>query len=331
MSNGIQILPRIKHGTTYVPTVGHVTSPVREDNVEHEPQPTASPQPEHHESQQETPKQQDNTLLIVVFAIIIVALIVLILWLVARSDTGKRWLNNTAEDKRARLRELTKQEAMVPSGAPALRSEKVNHKSVIGNASEDELRKYANMPIQELGPIPVIKTTIFAAEVPIEKPKSSESRVQIVEESDDDKESDSDSESDSGKESDSDSDNGAPAPDSSIAAATNAADQAARDRENDDIIDQEFSKKLQQFSQEPTDSDITDIKKEMDKAIDNMGEQEVQENPFPIQQLNTKGEPTKLYADKDALIEDGYDYNAVLKCCNGTQKVHKGHKWKFSA
>lgn len=312
MSAGIQILPRIKHGTTYVPTVGAISSPLVNDTQDGEPHATSSTQSDQPSEPVNTPKAQDNTLLIVVFAIIIVSLIILILWLVSRSDTGKRWLNNTPEDKRARLRELTRGPGMqldVP------KPEGVNHKSVLGNASEDELRKYASMPIHDIA-VPVIKTAVFTADIPVDKPKVA--RVEVVEDNDSD--SDSSSESDSTSESDSEDE-------SNQDDTKRIAEQ--RDRENDDIVDQEFNRKLQQFSQEPTDNDITDIKKEMDRAIDNMSDQVVQDNPFPIQQMNNKGEPTKVYDDRDSLTEDGYDYTAVIKCCNGNQKMHKSHKWKF--
>lgn len=327
--SGIQILPRIVPGTSYVPTTGYKDNntngdkEIKQSGVE--PHTPRSPSTNHTDDEQKTeqkPATQDNTLLIVVFAIIIVTLIVLILWLVARSDTGKKWLHGNPEDRRAKLRALTA-DGMIGGTPPQQQlskaPEKVNHSSVIGNASEDELMKFANIPLHDI-PIPVIKTTIIAREVPQHVPPKQMATI-VEENSDTESSSDSDTESEDGvlveKPSLDDKKND-PAP-------------TKADNDADTIIDQEFSKRLEQFAQEPTDNDINDIKKDLDRTIEDMVEEPVREDPFPVQQLTTKGEPTgKIFENRDSLTEANFDYNSVVKCCNGNQKVHKGFKWRFS-
>jgi hypothetical protein len=53
------------------------------------------------------------------------------------------------------------------------------------------------------------------------------------------------------------------------------------------------------------------------------------DSKFPVIMQKPNGTFVKEYENKEDLVRDGYNYDSVIKCCEGRQKEHKKHKFKF--
>ena len=52
-------------------------------------------------------------------------------------------------------------------------------------------------------------------------------------------------------------------------------------------------------------------------------------NRKPILQLDLNGNPIKEWDYLSEVDKYGFDHRAVIKCCQGKNKTHKGYKWQY--
>lgn len=277
MSSPVPILPRIRPGTNYVPTLATVKESVKEFKEA----PEATEHSEVVEAKEEKvggdpePTQKkswgrENMYIIIIFAIIVVALIMLIVWLVSKNDLPQMFRK--------------------PSTSPILQKgpkieSKPTHTKLVEQVSDAELDDYIldirpteeeSLPAKPVGGAPL--------ETIIEEPENS------------------------------------------------------TPIDNSAVIEEELSKKIDDELQsiDIGETDVAEPSVEppvVDSvAIDIDLEAQVADPNFkPIVQTTTKDVTLKVFNSKQELFNEGFDYDAVLKCANKEQDTHKKFKWKFTS
>ena len=54
-------------------------------------------------------------------------------------------------------------------------------------------------------------------------------------------------------------------------------------------------------------------------------------NACAVERLALDGTPLKRYPSQSDAVREGFRASCITECCNGTQKTHKGYRWRHAA